>query len=140
MTLHEIRSAVKSVDESRQTFMEINVMLVEAEERLDLLENPPLSGVSAGINIITITADYTVLTSDDMINVDATSGPITVTLPAILERLGREIMVKKIDSSFNTVAVDGNGSETIDEGLTAVLTIQYEEINFANNLVGWWIK
>jgi len=85
------------------------------------------------------TANYTKTVSDHTILIDAASGNITVTLPAASTVTGIIYNIKKIDGSMNTVTVDGNGSETIDDGLTAVLTTQYESISVQNDGVSWWI-
>ena len=37
------------------------------------------------------------------------------------------------------MTVDGNGSETIDGGLTAVLTVQWEAITLFCNGAAWFI-
>lgn len=83
--------------------------------------------------------DYTLTSTDSFMLGDATSGGITFTLPAIADNVGRVYHIKKKDITGNTVTVDGNGSETIDDGLTAVLTMQYESISIANDGTEWWI-
>jgi hypothetical protein len=47
--------------------------------------------------------------------------------------------LKKTDSSINAVTIDGNGSETIDGGLTAVINNQYECVSVMNNGTNWEI-
>lgn len=64
----------------------------------------------------------------ELVLCDATSGAIVVNLPAAASNAGKQINVKKIDSSENTVTVDGNGSETVDGQATQVLSAQYENI------------
>ena len=61
--------------------------------------------------------------------VNATSGAITVNLPAnagIPD--GYEVTVFKSDSSSNNVTIDGNSSDTINGAATYVLTKQYQGI------------
>jgi len=65
--------------------------------------------------IITKTANYTGLTTDETILVDATAGVVTITLPA--SATGKKYNVKKIDATVNAVSVtatagtiDGNAS------------------------------
>lgn len=86
-----------------------------------------------------ITADYTAPLGVSFIPVDASSGAVTVTLPAVDESSGRRITVKKIDNSANTVTVDGNGSETIDDATTQIITTQYDSICVMSDLSEWWI-
>lgn len=81
----------------------------------------------------TITADLTISVLDDYVYCDASSGAITVTLPPASANSGRTLRIKKIDSSAKTVTIDGNGSETIDGGLTAVLTNEDESVDVASD-------
>lgn len=76
----------------------------------------------------TITSDTTLTLASDVILVDASGGPVTVTLLPSALMAGATVDIKKVDSSGNTVTVDANASETIDDGLTAVLTVKDETI------------
>lgn len=74
------------------------------------------------------------------IMVDATAGNKVVNLPALSGLSGnREYVVKKIDSSANTVTVDGNASETIDGSTTNVLSSQYDGIRVIAGGTEWHI-
>lgn len=76
------------------------------------------------------TANYTVLTTDWAntntltITVDASAGAVTITLPAASTTAGKIINIKKMDSSINTVTVNGGGTN-IDGTSTSVITMQY---------------
>jgi len=75
------------------------------------------------------TSNYTVLEADrdKVIRADATSGTVTVTLVAAATAGdGFQIAVKKVDSSANTVIIDGSASETIDGAATLTLSTQYD--------------
>lgn len=75
------------------------------------------------------TANYTVVEGDrdKLIRADATSGTVTITLlAAATAGDGFSIAVKKVDSSANTVIIDGNSSETIDGATTLTLSTQYD--------------
>lgn len=94
---------------------------------------------SAPTNVTSTT--YTVLSTDRYVLVyDGTAGAaVTVTLPAAATVGGGfEVDIKKLQSSFN-VTVDGNGSETIDGALAAVLTNQYESIRLVSDGSNWHI-
>ena len=74
------------------------------------------------------TANYTVVVGDegDLINVDTTSGDITLSLPAVATAgNGFSLHVQKDSSDGNTVIIDPNGSETVNGSSTFVLTSQY---------------
>lgn len=80
----------------------------------------------------TAAAEHIILCDDD-----AAAAAITVTLPlaATADAIYR---IKKLGSTAN-VTVDGNGTELIDDALTAVLTAQYESIDVASDGSAWWI-
>lgn len=61
----------------------------------------------------TVTADYTMLPDDEAIIVDATSGDITISLASSAVFMGRDIMIKKKDSSAHKVTINAYGSELI---------------------------
>lgn len=89
--------------------------------------------------IIEVTADYTITLEDHTILCDATSGNITVTLPTAY--LGDEYYfnIKKVDSSANTVTIDGSGSETVDGATTKVISTQYDCVTIQSDGAEWWI-
>lgn len=67
---------------------------------------------------------------------DATVQNITVNLPTAVGN-GATIVVKKIDSSANTVTINGDGSETIDDGATAVIRAQYASVDLISDNSNW---
>lgn len=85
--------------------------------------------------------DYTVTDGDNgaVILVDASGANRTITLPAATGRSGFKIIVKKADSSTNTVIIDGNASETLDGATTKVLRIQYQTVALVCDGTGWQI-
>ena len=70
---------------------------------------------------------------------DAIAGAITIDLPPAADMSGKTVDIKKIDSSINSVTLDGDGSETIDGSLTQVLTTQYDEITVLSDGTAWYI-
>ena len=86
--------------------------------------------------------NYTVLAADHgkLILVDATAGPVTITLPAVATAGdGFWVAVKKIDSSAEAVTVDGDGAETIDGVATRTLTKQYEAEIYRGDASAWHV-
>ena len=81
----------------------------------------------------TLDADY------GLILANATTAAITLTLPAAADYVGKRYEVKKIDSSSNTVTLDGNASETIDGATTQVITFQYDSPLIESDGTEWWI-
>lgn len=89
------------------------------------------------LTVTTITADTTLTTSNNRVRVDASAGPIEVTLLTAVGNEGRKFAIKKIDSTTNPVTIKGSGSETIDGGSEAVLTEQYEAIGVYSNATNY---
>lgn len=87
-----------------------------------------------------VTANYTILLDEDhTVLVDATSGAVTITLPIAKNSDEYIFNIKKIDSSANAVTIDGNGSETIDDSTTYVISSQYDSITVQSDGTEWWI-
>jgi hypothetical protein len=69
--------------------------------------------LSQKIQVVTVTSDYTVLEEDGVVLVDASAGPVTITLlpgSVVTAPQGKATTVTKIDSSPNDViliAADG---------------------------------
>jgi len=71
----------------------------------------------------TVATGDTTTRADETLLVDASSGPVTVTLlhPSAIT----EVTVKKIDSSSNVVTIATPGSETIDGDSFRTISAQY---------------
>lgn len=76
---------------------------------MDVLSNlnvvGKISGDGSGITVgtRTVTADVTLALIDQVIYADASAGSITVTIPG--DVAGRQVFIRKTDSSANTVSV-----------------------------------
>lgn len=88
-----------------------------------------------GIN--NASSPYSVLTTDAVIRCDATSGNVSITLPAATGGK-REIEAKKIDSSANTCTLARAGSDTIDGATSIVLSTQYATARIHDAASGVW--
>ena len=91
------------------------------------------------LNTTTKTANYTATSTDVVILCDVSGGAFTITLPAAANNTHRMYIIKKTDSSVNAVTVDGNASETIDGGTTAIITTQYESVIIICDGSNWHI-
>jgi hypothetical protein len=85
------------------------------------------------------TANYTLVAADELVSCDSSGGAFTLTLPTAVGLTGRVFTLKKTDSSFNAVTIDGNGTETIDGALTKKLSTQNEMIRIVSNGSNWLI-
>jgi len=90
------------------------------------------------VSVRALSASGAAIASDFLLNVDATAGAVTVTLPLAADSLGAHIVVKKVDASGNAVTVDGAGAETIDGAATASLAAQYDSIAIVCDGYTWW--
>lgn len=103
--------------------------------------SPTRSNPVPSISTTSKSANYTVLTTDKgfLVLVDASSGAVTVTLPAAATAAdGFFIYVMKTDNSTNAVTVDGDGAETIDGQTTFTLGNQYDAGLFVTNATAWF--
>lgn len=103
-------------------------------------ESGATARASLGIVDSVVNETVTVTAEDrEIIIGDATGGSFTVNLPAVASSANFTITIKKVDATANTITVDGNASETIDDATTFVITSQYESITIACDGSSWWI-
>lgn len=69
---------------------------------------------------------------------DTTAGSLVATLPLASSYLGKKYVIKKTDSSANTVTITASGSDLIDGTATKVLSTQYAELEIASDGVSKW--
>ena len=94
--------------------------------------------VTSRVGVVSVTAAYTVPSNIFHVRADVTSAGFTVTLPAAATRDGRQISVKKIDASGNTLTLGVTGSDTIDGTATKTTTTQYASwLVIINGNTGW---
>lgn len=72
--------------------------------------------------IATKTANYSADVLDDVVEMDATGGTRTVTLPSAKFQYGNEFTVVKKDSSANAVTISAAGNSTINGAASYVLS------------------
>jgi hypothetical protein len=94
------------------------------------IQTVTLATTTAGAGTAPVGADKTV------VNVDATAGNITITLPAAADRFGKStigpvVFVSKVDKTANTVTVSGTGATSAT--LTAPGTVSFR----ANSSSTW---
>lgn len=93
---------------------------------------------SVGAKVTSVSATYTAA-DEYIILVDASGANRTINLPAASGVANRIYIIKKTDSSANTVTIDPNASETIDGATTKVLSAQYARIQIVCNGTNWFI-
>ncbi len=101
-------------------------------------KNTPVSEIDINLNSVSVSENYDMTATDDLILVDASSGIVTITLLPIENIQGKEVSVKKIDPSSNVVVVEGSNFETIDDELNQHIS-SYDTIKMAAVTNGWVI-
>lgn len=91
-----------------------------------------------------VTETGPVLASDSVLVVDASAGPVTLTLPSAAAAGGMAITITKDDNSANAVTIQAQAGETLptSEGRLqeADLTMQDESIKLLPNGVSHWLR
>jgi len=84
---------------------------------------------------ITTTGSYVVVDTDQVVFANASSAPLTITLPAIAAgNAGRQLVVKKIDISVNTVTISGS----VDGALFYELNGPYQSVTLVSDGSTYW--
>lgn len=79
---------------------------------------------------LTVSADYTVLTTDDVIFVDVSTNPVTLTFPVAHSAGMRWTVKHKLgDAEVNTITIQGSGGDTIDVSPTYVFSTNRQSVN-----------
>ena len=102
-------------------------------------ENETPSDVDINLNVTSVSTTYNILITDDLILCDASSGSFTVTLPTAIGNSGKQIFIKKIDSTNGIVTVDTVLSQTIDSESEQRLTSEGDCMDLASNDENWFI-
>lgn len=100
---------------------------------------PTWQDTAAGSTPVTKTSSYTITATDAIIFADATSGNVTITLPAASSFGGYRFHVKRIDSGSNTCTVARSGSDTIDGQNSFTIDQQYTAVMVVSNGSAWFI-
>lgn len=90
-------------------------------------------------DVATINSSTTLDDTHAVVLIDASGGPVTVTLPSVSGIGRRRYVVKKIDSSANAVTVAASGAEMIDGTTSKTLAIQYEALEVVTNGTAWFV-
>ena len=87
----------------------------------------------------THTGDFTA-GKEHRLLIDATSGDVTISLPAIATLTTKGYSVTKIDSSSNHVIIDPYIDETILGDSTLIITGQYDTADIFPASEGWFLE
>jgi hypothetical protein len=85
------------------------------------------------------TTTATLTLKEEAVTANANGAAFTITLPTAVGNTGKIYAVKKIDSTFNAVTLDGNASETIEGSTTTTLNTQNECLTIISDGANWRI-
>jgi hypothetical protein len=103
----------------------------------------PAGSVAVSVNdrnvfsVATKTANYTILSTDHTIRVDATGGAVTITLPDAGTVSGRVFCVKKVDLTSNAVNIATTSAQTIDDETGVAVYLKGTSITVQSNGTNW---
>lgn len=86
-----------------------------------------------------VTGTYTSVSSDQVIDADATSGSFTITLETAASTGAGYMKTIKKTTAANVVTIDANGSQTIDGRLTIGLTAINSFVTIVSDGANWMI-
>jgi len=95
------------------------------------------SKLSSESVVRTVSAAATLYSTDDVVLVNAASGAIALTLPSAVVVPGKELVIKKSDSSTNQVTIAGYSAETIDGSANRKLNVRYESVRIVSDGTNW---
>lgn len=88
--------------------------------------------------VLTKTANYVALGTDDIILANAVGGSFSVTLPAALGLLGKKLTINKVDTSANSVTILRSGSDLILGEVSQVYIAPYTSVTWVSDGVSNW--
>lgn len=109
--------------------------LLEQADRQSLKRDDVAERTSS--TVATYTGATTVGAGQDVVFGDTDSAAFTLTLPPAADRF-KILYVKNIGTSGNALTIDGNGSETIDNNTTLILS-DLDSVRIQSDGTEWWI-
>ncbi|KKL14401.1 hypothetical protein LCGC14_2516030, partial [marine sediment metagenome] len=105
-----------------------------------LSEVQEFKATGLALNRVSKSANYIATVGDYGIDVDASGGARTITLPAATDRAGMILNIKNDVSTANAVTVDGDGTDTIDFALTATVPFPQAITIQSDGVSNWAIR
>jgi hypothetical protein len=99
---------------------------------------PTVQRIHEAVTVLSsASSPYTVLSTDSYLACNAAGGAVTITLP-LATGTGRELTVKKTDSTANACTFTRAGSDLIDGATTVALTAQNAAAKILDRVSGVW--
>ena len=102
----------------------------------------PYPGVTTINTVKTVSSNYSLTDKDETVEVDASGGAVTITLPDAAAFKGKKFFVTKTDSSANLVTIATIGGQNIGYGTatSTVIHLQGDTVGLQSNGTRWvWI-
>lgn len=93
----------------------------------------------ARVETVTETSVAITASNKRVIFADCSANNITVTLPPASTSLDEIYYIKKVDSTTNVVVIEGDGADTIDNGVNQVILAQYEGLAMISDGAEWFV-
>lgn len=93
----------------------------------------------ARVETVTETSVAIIAGSKRVILADATANDMVITLPAAATSLDEIYYIKKVDNTTNTITIDGDSGDTIDNSLTQIIRDQYEGLTMISDGAEWMV-
>lgn len=87
----------------------------------------------------TVSSDYTLTLSDEIVFVDCSTSDVIVTAPSASGISGREFSIKRKPGGNFDCIISASGSETIDGSLTLSLYHDYEAVSLISDNNNWLV-
>ncbi|MCI5056445.1 MAG: hypothetical protein MRY83_10080, partial [Flavobacteriales bacterium] len=95
---------------------------------------------ASSMAVTNVSSNAAATSAQEVLLVDATSGSVTITLPATSAvSTGKTYHIKKTDGTANNVIIDGNGAETIDGALNQTSNVPYGGWKIVSDGSNWMI-
>lgn len=98
---------------------------------------PDVDVTTSGIVPVTVTANYSVSLSDQLVMASAGTGNVSLLLPAATA--GCSIIVKRTDSSGNSMSVNAQSGQLIDNAATPYQLPALARARLYSDGTGWWV-
>ena len=95
-------------------------------------------GTFTSVETITAASD-SLVTTDHTLLCDCTSNNIALAIPASSVQEGNNYVIKKIDSTSNTVTITPDSPATIDGAASQTLNFQHQSITLVSDGSNWFI-
>ena len=106
---------------------------------MTIIEGGRTTTTTPTLTIRSILVDATVKSNDQILEVDATSGNIIITLPTVTSAFTQRILIKRIDVTANTVTINGTASNFEDDGIVIGQEPLLEVLEiYPSNSIDFW--